>query len=81
MIDNNLQKLNQLLARILSIPESSITDELSNDNVESWDSFTGLMMVAELEKEFSISFTMEEVLEIKTVGAIKEHLRKCGVVL
>ena len=33
----------------------------------------------ELENEFKISFTVDEVINVKTVGEIKKALRKHGV--
>jgi len=80
-MSENLKKLYKLLAQVLSISEDDINDNLSHENSEKWDSFTGLMLVAELEKTFEVSFAMEEVLEIRSVGAIKEHLIKHGVML
>lgn len=76
-----MKKLKSILSRILDIEESSINDQTSPDNVESWDSFNGLMIVSELEKKFKVRFTMDEVVAVKCVKDIKESLKRHGVLL
>lgn len=74
-----IKKLKTILSNVLGIPESDITDETSPDNVETWDSFNGLMLVSELENEFHVKFTMDEVTTVRCVGDIKKTLKKHGV--
>ena len=69
------------MSKILGIDENIITDKTSPANVESWDSFNGLMIASELEREFKLTFTMEEITSVKNVGDIKESLRKHGIKL
>ena len=76
-----MNKLNKILAKVLGINQDQITDETSPDNVESWDSFNGLMLVSELESEFNVRFTMDEVVSVKCVKDIKEALKKHGAIL
>ena len=76
-----MNKLNQILAKVLGINQDQITDQTSPDNVETWDSFNGLMLVSELENEFNVRFTMDEVISVKCVKDIKEALKKHGVIL
>ena len=76
-----MKKLRAILSKVLGIDESAITDITSPDNVESWDSFNGLMLVAELESAFCIKFTMDEIVSVKTVGEIKLALKKHGAIL
>ena len=76
-----MKRLKKILSNILEINENCITDETSPDNVDAWDSFNGLMIVSELENEFNVNFTMDEVISVKNVRNIKENLKKHGVVL
>lgn len=74
-----MKKLKAILSEVLEIDESQITDETSPKNVETWDSFNGLILVSELENKFNIQFTMDEVTSVKCVRDIKESLKKHGV--
>ena len=76
-----MNRLKAILSKVLSIDKDSINDKTSPDNAESWDSFNGLMLVSELEKEFNVKFTMEEVVSVKNVKDIKESLKKHGIKL
>lgn len=76
-----MKRLKSILSRILNIKESAINDETSPDNIESWDSFNALMLISELENEFKIKFSMDEVIAVKCVKDIKGSLKRHGVVL
>jgi len=77
--DENKKKLLLLLSRVLDIDAGTITDETSPENTESWDSYNALMMVLELENEFDVHFTMDEVYGVKCVKDIKAALVRHGV--
>jgi len=71
--------LRELLGKVLGIDPDTITDDMSPESVESWDSFNGLMIVTELEKYFNISFTVDEVINVKNVGDIERTLKARGL--
>lgn len=74
-----MKPLKEILSNVLGIDAQSITPETSPDTVSSWDSFNGLMLVSELESAYDISFTTDEVLEVKKVADIQRALQKHGV--
>ena len=74
-----MKKLNEILSQVLEVKEEEINNDTSPENVDNWDSFNGLMLVSELESNFDIKFTMNEVLEVKKVSDIKKALEKHGV--
>jgi acyl carrier protein len=69
----------EIIARVFSIPVSQVTDESGPENVESWDSFNGLVLVDELESHFNIKFTISEITDVKNVFDIKRHLKNHNV--
>ncbi len=73
------QKLQQVLAEVLGVDATTITDTSSPENVKNWDSFNGLVLVDRLEKAFNVQFTINEVMDVKNVGDIKRHLRNHGI--
>jgi acyl carrier protein len=72
-------KIKELIAKVLDVEKESLNDESSSENISSWDSFNGLMIVSELERNFNIRFSMEEVIEMKTINDIKNVLKKHGI--
>ena len=69
----------EIVARVFSIPISQVNDESSPENIESWDSFNGLILVDELENNFNIKFSISEITDVKTVADIKRHLKNHDV--
>ncbi len=74
-----MDKLYSLIARVLHEDVSHISEDSSPETLSNWDSFNGLVMVDELEKEFKVSFTMDEIMDVKTVKDIRRHLQNHGV--
>jgi len=72
-------KLYNILSRVFSIPIEQISDDSGPENIERWDSFNALVLVDELESEFSMQFTVAEITDVFNVSDIKRHLRNHGV--
>jgi acyl carrier protein len=66
---------------VLQIDENQITAKTSPENTETWDSFNSLMLVSEIEDDFNVKFTMDEMMKIKNVGDIMAILKKHGIKL
>ena len=76
MMDDDLITI---VAKVFSIPESEVNDNSSPENIESWDSFNGLILVDELENHFKIKFSISEITDVKTVSDIKRPLKNHNV--
>lgn len=57
-------KIKELFAAILNIPLNRISDNLSPDQVEEWDSLNHLNLISAYEEEFSIEIEPEEIIEM-----------------
>ena len=75
------KKLFRLISRVLEISEKELTDESTPESIENWDSYNGLLLVDELESEFRVKFTVEEVYDVHSISDIKRHLKTHGVIL
>ena len=73
-----MDKLNSIIEKIFKITQSDITDQMSPQRIPTWDSLNYLTFISEVEKEFKISFTMDEVLNSKNLGDIKQAMRTKG---
>lgn len=74
-----MKTVEEVLSKVLGIDSKTIADATKPEDIESWDSFNGLVLVTELEKNFKVSFSIEEVVEVKKVGDIKKILKRHGV--
>lgn len=69
----------RIFSEALGIDPCGITDDLSPETVEHWDSLKSVMIIALLQEAFSIEFTDNEVMAMRTVGLVKKILRRKGV--
>ena len=67
----------EIISRVVNVPIEKISDSSGPDSIPEWDSFNMFVLLAEIEKEFMVNFSLEETLEIKTVGDFR---KKSGVV-
>ena len=75
----NENKLFEIVARVFNISINEINYESNPENIENWDSFTGYVLLDEIETNFDIKFTMDESLEIEKIGDFKNILKKKGI--
>ncbi len=67
----------QIVSEVMNIPIVKISDSSGPESIPEWDSFNMFVLLAEIEKEFNANFSLEETLQIKTVGDFR---KKSGVV-
>ena len=73
-----MKTFNQIVNKMFKIKEEDIKDSLTPKEIPNWDSMNYLLFIAELEKEFGVSFTMDEVMNTKSVGDLKTILKSKG---
>jgi len=73
------KKLNDILAKVLLIDESKISDGMSRKSVKEWDSMAHLMLVSEIESAFEVTMDDDDIMEIQTVADVKKTLKKLGI--
>lgn len=57
----------------------ALTSATSPDDVERWDSLQHIALIRTLEMTFAIQLSMDEMMEIRSVGDIENVLRRHGV--
>ena len=67
----------QIVSEVMNIPIEKISDSSGPESIPEWDSFNMFVLLSEIEKEFNVNFSLEETLQIKTVGDFR---KKSGVV-
>ena len=74
-------KLYRIVGKVMSISSSEINDQSGPETIEKWDSFNGYVLLDEIESEFGIKFSLDEVIAIKNLADIKRILKNHGVVI
>lgn len=80
-IDTNMDKLKKIFSSILHISETAITDKLSPENTDTWDSLNAIVLLTEIEKGFGIVFDIDEAMSVKSFGDAVKLVSAKGVKL
>lgn len=75
----NEKKLYEIVSRVLDVPIEKLNLNSSPKTIDSWDSFTGYILLDEIEVEFNVKITLDEALEISNLGDYKTLLEKKSV--
>lgn len=72
------KRLAGLLAEIFGLRPSEITPDLTKDDVGSWDSLKQMELVVTLEREFSVTLEIRDIVKMVSVAGIVEVLQANG---
>ena len=74
MNDEQLEMLTEIFRTLFNNPELNLDDELVATDVPGWDSFNHINLVINVEEEFEVKFTNDEVAKMQNVGDLKKIL-------
>lgn len=75
----NSEKLYNSFAQALNIDLAMINDDLRYQSITQWDSISHMILVSQIEEDFSVSLGTDEVIDMSTVAKAREILTKLGV--
>lgn len=61
-------RLTPIFRKIFGDEKLELTDELSALDVENWDSLTHMLLITEIESDFSIKFKLKDLNKMLNVG-------------
>lgn len=64
----------RIFKKIFDNPKLAIDLDTTPDDIAGWNSLKNVMIIAELEKAFDVSFDLDEVIEMNTVGDICQKI-------
>jgi len=72
------QKIKNIIAECLEVSENQITEDTAIGDIPEWNSLGHIVIISTLEKEFSINFDPETIMDLEDVSdivaAIEERL-------
>jgi acyl carrier protein len=75
----NLEKYNNVFARVLGARPEELNETYTFQSVEKWDSVAHLSLITELEDAFDIMFDSEDILHYGSYFNGIEILKRYGV--
>jgi acyl carrier protein len=68
----------EVLADVLEVDADLVTDAAGPDTLPAWTSLRHLQLIVTLEESYQVSFSYQEVRNVRTVGQLREVLRAKG---
>lgn len=69
-------RLVEIFSATLDLSPDGVTEELSAETAEGWDSIRHLMLVLALEDAFSITFDESQITELMTFSALRKAVEE-----
>jgi len=73
------EKLQNILATILQLAPDAIRDDLTSEDVDTWDSLNHIALMGALEQEFDVRIDIDRVEDSHSVSALKAILTDLGI--
>ena len=62
------ERLNEVFQDVFDDDSLTVTPNTTASDIEDWDSLSHITLVAAVEDDFRMKFSMKEVVEMKNVG-------------
>lgn len=69
------QKILQIMSRVFAVRPEQLNNQTAKSNLSNWDSLQHLILMSEIEQEFRINFSPEEIQEIESFDGILKKLQ------
>ena len=74
MNEEQLEILTEVFRTLFNNSELTLDDGLVATDVPGWDSFNHINLIINIEEEFEVKFTNDEVAKMQNVGDLKKIL-------
>ncbi|MBE4948806.1 MULTISPECIES: acyl carrier protein [Chryseobacterium] len=76
---NTTEEFYEIIASAIAIKKELVDEQLTYQEIPEWDSMSHLLIVEALEQFYQIKFDFNDILEMGTVGKIREKMKKYEV--
>lgn len=72
-------KLEQIVAKVLAVDVSTISDASNAKNTPNWDSMRHIELLLAVEVAFGVQFSMAEITSMQNLGDMRRLLIERGI--
>ena len=70
-----------IVGKVFNLDPEDVTDRLSKETVTEWDSMGHLSLITGLENHYKVSISIDDAIDMTSVGKIKAILKGYGISL
>ncbi|UWX61848.1 acyl carrier protein [Chryseobacterium oranimense] len=71
----------EIIASAIAVKKELVDENLTYQEIPEWDSMSHLLIVEALEQFYRVKFDFNDILEMGTVGKIREKMKKYDVIV
>ena len=68
--------IKEIAAEVFLLSREEISEDMSPEDIDAWDSFGQLNLVSSIEERYSITFEVEEIFQIVSIKSIIDLVSK-----
>lgn len=72
----NMKRLTEIFQDIFDDENLALTSEMKVKEIKGWDSFVHISLMAAIQDEFGITYSIEEIMEMETIDKILLSIEK-----
>ena len=65
-----IEKLTSIFRKVFDDETIVLSDQMTANDIGSWDSLSHMLMITQVENAFSIKFSLREINKLKNVGTL-----------
>ena len=65
-----IEKLTTIFRKVFDDETIVLSDQMTANDIGSWDSLSHMLMITQVENAFSIKFSLREINKLKNVGTL-----------
>ncbi|MBR5170079.1 MAG: acyl carrier protein [Muribaculaceae bacterium] len=69
-------RIKEIIARVLNVDLSVVTDDLSSGDIPQWDSVGNLAIISTIEQELEVEFPLEDLFDLTSVKSLVDEVNK-----
>ena len=73
------EKIKEVMSRTFDIPVSDITDDAKINGIPNWDSLGHMLLMLELEAEFGVSISTDDMTNLLSLDLLDAYLQGNGL--
>lgn len=74
-----MNELLQLVANALKVPADTVTAQMAMEDTAAWDSLAHMELIVSLEEHYRMQLTPDDMVALRSVGAIAQLLQSKGL--
>ena len=71
-----LKKIEEIVKEVLDLKEINLKLDSTAETIEGWDSLAHINIIGQIENEFKVHFSLNDMAEFSTMGKIIEAIQK-----